>query len=693
MKRRKKKRRRSNSGERGPGKSGQAGRREHSKSVGGQKIVTMPQAGAKAAKSDGIKKKLPIRAFRREILKTVAKNPTVVLVGETGSGKTTQLPQYIYKGGLSNNRMVAVTQPRRVAAMSVSKRVASEMRTDLGAGLVGYAVRFDNKTSSRTAIKYMTDGLLLREALLDPWLSRYSTIILDEAHERIMHTDILFGIVKEIQKERNKKGKGSFLRVIVMSATLQTEMFSKYFDNAPILRIPGRTFPVDVYYASEAQNDYVDAALTSTLQIHFTEPRGGDILVFLPGQEDIENLYELLTERASRLPASVDGLLITPIYAALPPEKQMLAFAPTPDGMRKIVLATNIAETSITIDGICYVVDPGFVKVKGHLPRTGMEYLRTVPTSKAQAWQRAGRAGRQSKGKCFRLYPEPQFEGLEDVGKSEIHRASLTTLVLQLKALGVHKVEAFDFIEPPPVRAIRKAISNLTLMQALEKKTGKLTALGKRLAELPLEPRFGLLLLKSTEEDFMCSKEILTIISMLSAESIFYSPNNKREIAGERHKRFAHELGDHLTLLNVYEGYLKESKEVGSKSWCRDNFINGRSVKHALKIRHQIKEQLLKMRLPIVEAQEDEKICKCLVAGCYLSTARLNPDGKGYKTTVDQVDVQIHPTSVLFRPKVPATFVVYVEMVKTKKKYIRCMTVAEESWLMDYAAHCFGRHG
>jgi ATP-dependent RNA helicase DHX8/PRP22 len=645
--------------------------------------------GAKPGKA-----KLPIYAHRKTILETVTTNETVILVGETGSGKTTQLPQYLHKGGVDRRGggIIAITQPRRVAAISVSKRVAEEMKTTLGIGPVGYAVRFDNTTSSNTRIKYMTDGLLLREALLDPMLVRYSIIILDEAHERTMHTDVLFGIVKGVQRERNKKGglaANKPLRVVVMSATLQTKMFSKYFNNAPVLKIPGRTFPVDVYYTRDAQSDYIDGAMTSILQIHLGEAMG-DVLVFLPGQEDIESLSQLLEERAKRLPPSVDGLVITPIYAALPPEKQMLAFAPTPPGMRKIVLATNIAETSITIDGIRHVVDTGFVKVKGHYSRTGMEFLRTVPISKAQAWQRAGRAGRQHAGKCFRLYREVEFETLSEVGKAEIHRSSLSTLVLQLKALNVEDVATFDFIEPPPAVAIHKAIQNLTMIQALDAKTKALTGLGKRLTELPLEPQFGLLLLKSTEEEYECSEEMLTIISMLSSDTVFFSPVNKRDIAGERHRRFAHELGDHLTYLNVYESYRKESKDIGVRQWLEDNFINGRALQHAVKVRQQLRAQLDSMKLLVAEAGDDEKLCKCLVAGCYLTTAKLSPDKKFYTTMVDRVDVRIHPGSTLFRASVAPAFVVYVELVKTSKNYIRGVTMGEEAWLREVASHCFG---
>jgi ATP-dependent RNA helicase DHX8/PRP22 len=301
------------------------------------------------------------------------------------------MTQYLCEAGFASTGMVGCTQPRRVAAMSVAKRVAEEVGCRLGQE-VGYTIRFEDCTSPRTKIKYMTDGMLLRECLLDPKVSKYSVLLLDEAHERTVSTDVLFGLLKKAAKERPD------LKLIVTSATLDSERFSSYFFDCPILTIPGRTYPVEVLFSRDPEPDYLDAALVSTIQIHLSEPPG-DILVFLTGQEEIDTACEILYERMKSLGPQVPELIILPVYSALPSEMQSKIFEPTPAGSRKVVLATNIAETSITIDGIYYVIDPGFVKQNSYDPKLGMDSLVVVPISQAQARQRAGRAGRTGPGK------------------------------------------------------------------------------------------------------------------------------------------------------------------------------------------------------------------------------------------------------------------------------------------------------
>ena len=344
------------------------------------------------------RKSLPVYAFREMFIEAVKEHQVLIIEGETGSGKTTQLPQYLYEAGFCNDKKrIGCTQPRRVAAMSVAARVSEEMGTKLG-GLVGYSIRFEDCTSEKTVLKYMTDGMLLREFLNEPDLSSYSVMMIDEAHERTLHTDILFGLVKDIARFRKD------LKLLIASATLDADKFSKFFDDAPIFRIPGRRFPVDIYYTKAPEADYCDAAVISVLQIHLTQPLPGDILVFLTGQEEIELVQEALQEKIKMLGSKIKELIVLPIYANLPSDMQVKIFEPTPPNARKVVLATNIAETSVTIDGINYVIDPGMVKQNSYDARSRVEYLNTVTISKAAANQRAGRAGRTGPGKCFRLY-------------------------------------------------------------------------------------------------------------------------------------------------------------------------------------------------------------------------------------------------------------------------------------------------
>ncbi|GAA5946568.1 hypothetical protein JCM10213_006632, partial [Rhodosporidiobolus nylandii] len=359
-----------------------------------------------------VRKKLPVHQQMDEFLKMFNDSQFVVLSGETGSGKTTQIPQYVAYSDLPHLRrpglQVACTQPRRVAAMSVAKRVADELDVTLGEE-VGYSIRFEDCTSPNTFLKYMTDGMLLREAMNDHMLSRYSTVILDEAHERTLATDILMGLLKDIAKRRPD------LKIVVMSATLDAAKFQNYFFGAPLLKVPGRTFAVEIFYTPEPEPDYLEAAIRTVLMIHQAEAEG-DILVFLTGEEEIEDACRKIMVEADQLPHHFGPLKAVPLYSSLPPQQQQRIFdkAPTPrtpDGPpgRKVVISTNIAETSLTIDGIVYVVDPGFSKQKIYNPRIRVESLLVSPISKASANQRAGRAGRTRPGKCFRLYTESDF--------------------------------------------------------------------------------------------------------------------------------------------------------------------------------------------------------------------------------------------------------------------------------------------
>uniref|UniRef100_A0A9J8BF22 Pre-mRNA-splicing factor ATP-dependent RNA helicase DHX16 n=1 Tax=Cyprinus carpio carpio TaxID=630221 RepID=A0A9J8BF22_CYPCA len=524
-----------------------------------------------------VRRSLPIFPYREDLLAAIREHQILVIEGETGSGKTTQIPQYLLEDGYTEGGMkIGCTQPRRVAAMSVAARVAQEMSVKLG-NEVGYSIRFEDCTSERTILKYMTDGMLLREFLTEPDLASYSVIIIDEAHERTLHTDILFGLIKDIARFRPD------LKVLVASATLDTERFSCFFDDAPVFRIPGRRFPVDIYYTKAPEADYLEACVVSVLQIHVTQP-AGDVLVFLTGQEEIEACCELLQERCRRLGSKISELLVLPIYANLPSDMQAKIFNPTPPGARKVVVATNIAETSLTIDGIIYVIDPGFCKQKSYNARTGMESLIVTPCSRASANQRAGRAGRVAAGKCFRLYTAWAFKHeMEETTVPEIQRTNLGNVVLLLKSLGINDLIHFDFMDPPPHETLVLALEQLYALGALNH-LGELTKLGRRMAELPVDPMLSKMILAS--EHYKCSEEILTIAAMLSVNnSIFYRPKDKVVHADNARMNFVVPGGDHIVLLNVYTQWVESGY---STQWCFENFIQFRSMKRARDVRDQL---------------------------------------------------------------------------------------------------------
>ncbi|KAK8793914.1 hypothetical protein WA171_003042 [Blastocystis sp. BT1] len=635
------------------------------------------------------RKSLPVYQYRQQIINSVKKNPTTIIVGETGSGKTTQIAQYLHESGLFSEGVIGITQPRRVAAITVAKRVSEERGCQLG-GEVGYSVRFDDCTSPQTYIKFITDGMLLREAMLDNELSEYSVIIIDEAHERSLQTDILCSFVKWIQEKRD-------IRLIVMSATLQSNLFDQFYYPGEtgrlypnhIIRIQGRTFPVEVYYTPTPEPDYLEAALITILQLHLDMPPG-DILVFLTGQEEIESLSLLLQDKVKLLPKDDWTLLIYPLYAALPPDQQLAVFAPAPPRCRKVILSTNIAESSVTIQGIKYVVDTGMVKIRVSQAATGLESLLVVPISKSHAWQRTGRAGRESEGKCYRLFPEEAFLALAEDSVPEIQRCNLSSIILQLKTIGVKDVLGFNYLEAPSRDSLKRALQQLLMLGALDRQTGALTSVGRQMAMLPLDPIYARLLLLS--KDFHCTSEILDLVSILSVENIFFSPREEREKANVSHKRFASVYGDHLTFLNVYHAY----REVnGNIQWCYDNFINPRSMKTATEIRKQLVGYCEKLGLVEISCEgELDQVRKCLTAGMFVQLAKkvtevVKNSRAEYKTMIGNKTASIHPASVLFQKKPYPEAIVYTELVYTTKDYFRGVTAIESSWIPELVPEWF----
>lgn len=646
--------------------------------------MLLPRKGNASAPIDVQRRQLPIYQAKPQLLNQLRQLHSAVLIGETGSGKTTQIPQYLYEAGIGRPGIIAITQPRRVAAISLAGRVAEEKRTQLGK-LVGYTVRFEDVTSSETKLKFMTDGMLLREAIGDPLLLRYTVIVLDEAHERTVHTDVLFGVVKTAQRRRKELNKFP-LKVIVMSATMDVDLFSEYFNKSPVLYLEGRQHPIQIYYTKQPQSDYLQAALVSIFQIHQEAPPSHDILVFMTGQEEIEALARTCRDIAKHLPDGCGAMVVIPLYASLPPAQQLRVFQPAPKGSRKVILSTNVAETSVTISGIKFVIDTGMVKAKRFNPDSGLEVLAVQRVSKAQAWQRAGRAGREDSGSCYRLYTEEEFDNLIPMTVPEIQRCNLASVMLQLMALGIPDVMNFDFVSKPSPEAVRSAVDHLELLGALERKDGQLglTALGKKMANFPLEPRYAKTILLSP--DFSCSEEVLTIVSLLSVDTVLYNPPARRDDVLAARKKFTSSEGDHMTLLNIYRAFKKVG---GNKEWCRENFVNSRNMGLVKEVQAQLKEICLKLNLKLESCGSDTgSVRRCLAHGMFVNAAELQPDGS-YVALDGRQPVCIHPSSVLFQAK-PA-YVVFNELLHTSRCYMRDVCLVDADWLLDAAPEYFAR--
>eukprot|EP00397_Hematodinium_sp_SG-2012_P002159 GEMP01002165.1.p1 GENE.GEMP01002165.1~~GEMP01002165.1.p1 ORF type:complete len:998 (+),score=251.80 GEMP01002165.1:125-3118(+) len=630
---------------------------------------------AKAMQLEEGRKKLPVYKWRTELMDAIEKYNVLIVVGETGSGKTTQIPQFLHDAGYTDAGKIGCTQPRRVAAMSVAARVAEEMGVKLGHE-VGYSIRFEDCTTDKTILKYMTDGMLLREFLNEPDLASYSVMIVDEAHERTLHTDVLFGLVKDVTRFRKE------FKLIISSATLDAEKFSTFFDNAPIFNVPGRRFPVAIHYTTAPEANYLDALVITILQIHMTQPLG-DILVFCTGQQEIEEAIESISQKTRGLGTSIKELIVLPIYANLPTDLQAKIFEQTPEGARKVVLATNIAETSITIDNIVFVIDPGFCKQNAFNPRTGMESLQVVPVSKASANQRAGRAGRVCPGKCYRLFTKWSFQNeMEDNNAPEILRTNLGHVVLMLKSVGIDDLLHFDFMDAPPPETLIKALEQLYALSALNDK-GELTKLGRRMAEFPMDPMMSKMLIQS--EKYKCVDEVVTICGMLGVgNSIFYVPKDKKIHADNARKNFFKPGGDHLTYLNVY----KQWEETHfSTQWCYENFVQFRSMNRARDIRDQLLELLDRVEVELVSNPNDvDGIRKAICSGFFYHMSRLSKTGS-YTTVKYPHTVEIHPLSSMFevKPKLAC----YHELVLTTKEYMRTIIEVKPEWLLEVAPHYY----
>ncbi|XP_048487139.1 ATP-dependent RNA helicase DHX33 [Plutella xylostella] len=621
------------------------------------------------------RKKLPVYAVRNRILEEIRKNDTMILIGETGSGKTTQIPQIIHGARLEGAGAIAITQPRRVAAITIALRVAAESKTEVGS-IVGYTVRFEDVTSPRTKIKYMTDGMLLREAIIDPLLKAYSVVVLDEAHERTVSTDVLFGIIKIAQKERTEK-KLTPLKVIIMSATMDVDTFSKYFNNCPVIYLEGRTYPVTIFHSKSPHEDYAYAAVCTIFQLHSTMPSNHDFLVFLTGQEEIESVIYNIKQIAKS--AAGPPLKLCPLYAGLPAGKQLQVWRAAPAGSRKVVLATNIAEASVTIPGIKCVIDTGMVKERTWCGGTGAERLRVCRCAQAAAWQRAGRAGRDAPGRAYRLYTAKDFQGRAAHNAPEIVRCPLAPTILSLIAMGVEP-NTFPLINAPPADSVRTSLNLLRELGAVENvdTTPTLTVLGKKMAAFPIDPKYSKILLSAPEYD--CLDEALSLVAILSSENVFHAPMHKREEALKVKQKFVSPLGDHITLLNVFKAFCKATLK---KQWCKENYLNHKNLTYACEVRQQLLKICQRFNLTVSSCgQAHEQVLKCLLTGLFSNCAWLRETaavGGARYVTAGGVPARLHPACALLPARPPA--LVYSELLHTTRAYLVTASAVQANWL------------
>jgi ATP-dependent RNA helicase DDX35 len=588
-----------------------------------------------------------------------------------------------------------------VAATTVAARVAEEVGCKLGQE-VGYSIRFEDVSSAATKIKFLTDGLLLREALVDPLLSRYSVIMVDEAHERSLSTDILLGVLKKIRKKRPE------LRIIISSATLQAEEFLMYFstDNAAsstgekkeeaevvkIVSLEGRMYPVDTLYTEAPVENYHEKAVQTVFDIHTKEP-DGDILVFLTGRDEIEKAIQAVSELNDQLHPRAKKMMPLPLYAGLSTQQQLYVFEPAPEDTRKVIFSTNIAEASVTIDNILYVVDCGFVKLRAFNPTTGIETLTAVPVSKAAATQRAGRAGRTKPGKCFRLYTETDYGNLDEATIPEIQRSNLAPIILQLKALGIDNIARFPFFTAPPAELIIRALDLLYSLGALDIYAKLTRPLGLRMAELAIEPMLATCLLSA--QNFGVLPEMLTIAAMTShGGTVWIEHDGERKRFEAARRKFAADEGDHLTLLNAYQAFTTVGKK--EVKFCRDNFLNFKAMSRAVSIRNQLYHQITRFGITVPDSaptagaspaaagkQKGEAIRRCLTTGFFAHAAKMQPDGT-FRNVSGGTVLHAHPSSLMFSRK--ADWVIFNEVIEVRDKtYIRDVTKIERSWLTEYA--------
>lgn len=652
------------------------------------------ERGREVSCQDDLKKQrseLPMYQVRAESAEWILGRPVTILVGTTGSGKSTQLPQALLEH--DPRQRIVITQPRRVAAMALAERVAQESGKPVGK-LVGYQVRFAAKVSPETKIRYVTDGMLLREIMIHPNLDRYTTVIVDEAHERTVVTDLLLGLLKRLTRQRID------LRIVVMSATIDAARFADFFGpETPVLWVPGRQHPVQRFVLEEPVANINSAAAQCIRQVNRSEPLPGDILVFLPGQEEIETTAEKVREL--QLPASEPKIIVTPLYAALSEKEQRKAFQPPPKRHRKVVLATNIAETSVTISGVRYVIDSGLRKVRVHRSALGLDSLLPAAVSQASAAQRLGRAGREAPGKCWRLFTESQYLTFQEHTEPEISRVSIDGPILTLACAGITNPLEFDWIDPPPKQNVRQALLHLYSLGALDDH-GQPTKRGRMMATLPVDPSMARVLLGALEEETAVMNAVLDVAACFSVQDLLMvPPAERREAVGAKRLELfpaAAHLGDIVLVKQLWDSYqlLKSSGAKNSelKDWCNSIGVSLRSLRGVSQVRQQL-AGYLHISSEYVQPEETgpdfwASLIRTFLRGFVTNTGLLLSDNR-YHTIMTQQPIAIHPGSALFGRRPQPEAIMYLEYVFTTKGYARLVSPIEKEWLVEMAPHLMAR--
>lgn len=603
-------------------------------------------------------KSLPVYEQKQRILDTLKTNQVIIVQSPTGSGKTTQIPVILHEAGYSDNGIIAVTQPRRIAALSVSEFISKQLGTSYP-GLVGYKMRFEDKTDLTTRIKIMTDGILLQEMKLDPMMKKYSVIMVDEAHERSLNIDFVLGLLKRILKVRPD------LKIIVSSATMNAEKFSTYFDGCPIVTIDTITYPVTVIYdpptipASTNTLTAEEALLSkisNTIDRILYNRTEGDILIFLPGEKAIKDCINKLY----RTPYS-RKIQIIPLYGRLPKEEQEKVFDPAPFGRKKVIISTNIAETSVTIDGITSVIDSGLAKLNFYSPRTYTSSLIETPVSKASCNQRRGRAGRTQPGTCYRLYPRKDYDTRESYTIEEIFRTDLSEVVLRMAELGITDFETFDFISQPPKEAIRGAVETLRMLKAINP-DNTLSSIGNLMVLFPLPPRVSRIIVESILKYPEVMEEVLIASAFLSTHSPFVLPQGEEMDARRAHHTFRDIQGDFVSYVKLYRIYQQQKSR---EQFCKKNYLDEKVMAEIENIVLQLSDIVSAQQIPITGGGSmDDYLC-CIASGM-IQFVCVREGRENFRTlTADHIS--IHPGSNMFRTD--PMYIVAGEIVRTSRMF------------------------